>query len=227
VHLLRILAQHRVHGGADRPRSVTLEPVSRCHPSCTGRCTRFGKQPRIRNGNWQRLRTALPPAPAPHPKHVARICRTSRRQHRQPPKAMCVLAPCMRRYASTAQLGSRTSFTLPLVSQEPVHTARQQPALTTCNSGSVHHFCQVAAQEWPSAQQQPSPNFASNQTTAVRTTHASVGGRVPNSCAPQSRMPRTPNRGDRSTRTGSPSTLLHTQRRYSARVHNRSVVFRA
>jgi hypothetical protein len=35
----------------------------------------------------------------------------------------------MRRYASTAQRGSRTSFTLPLVLQEPAHTDRQQPAL--------------------------------------------------------------------------------------------------
>ena len=28
---------HPAHGGAHRLRSVTLEPVSRCHPSCTGR----------------------------------------------------------------------------------------------------------------------------------------------------------------------------------------------
>ena len=72
VHLLRILAQHPAHGGADRPRSVTLEPVSRCHSSCTGRCTRFGNNPRMRNGNWQRLCTPLPPVPAPQPEQLSR-----------------------------------------------------------------------------------------------------------------------------------------------------------
>ena len=217
VHLLRILAQHRVHGGADRPRSVTLEPVSRCHPSCTGRCTRFGNNPRIRNGNWQQLCTALPPAPAPQPEQLSReSCRTSRRrQHRQPRKAdvrPCT-APCVRRYASTAQLGSRTSFTLPLVLQEPVHTARQQPALTTCN-------CQRVCTP-----------FLPSRCTGMRHQHNSghltLRPNKPRPCAQptcQSARPcaqllrarsrataGTPNRNEHSTRTGSASTLLHTQ----------------
>ncbi len=33
VHLMRILAQHCAHGGAER--------VSPCHSSCTGPCTRL------------------------------------------------------------------------------------------------------------------------------------------------------------------------------------------
>jgi len=72
VHLLRILTQHRAHGGADRPRSVTLESVSTCHPSCTGPCTRFGNDPCICNDNWQRLCSPLPPVPVPQPAQLLR-----------------------------------------------------------------------------------------------------------------------------------------------------------
>ena len=53
AHLTRVLAQHRAHGGAHRPRSLNLKRVSPCHSSCTGRCTRFSNNQRARNGNWQ------------------------------------------------------------------------------------------------------------------------------------------------------------------------------
>ncbi len=53
AHLTRVLAQHREHGGAHRPRSLNLKRVSPCHSSCTGRCTRFSNNQRARNGNWQ------------------------------------------------------------------------------------------------------------------------------------------------------------------------------
>jgi hypothetical protein len=46
VHLMRILAQHRAHGGARPPCSLDLEPVSPCHSSCTSPCTRFSNNPR-------------------------------------------------------------------------------------------------------------------------------------------------------------------------------------
>jgi len=45
IHLGRILAQHRAHGGARPPRSSDLEPVSTCHPTCSGPCTRFLSNP--------------------------------------------------------------------------------------------------------------------------------------------------------------------------------------
>ena len=54
AHLTRVLAQHCAHGGADRPRSLNLKRVSPCHASCTGRCTRFSNNQRVRNDNWRR-----------------------------------------------------------------------------------------------------------------------------------------------------------------------------
>ena len=55
VHLMRILAQHCAHGGADRPRSLNLKRVAPCHSSCTSPCTRFGNNQRVSNNNWQRM----------------------------------------------------------------------------------------------------------------------------------------------------------------------------
>jgi len=54
AHRTRVLAQHCAHGGADRPRSLNLKRVSPCHSSCTGPCTRFSNNQRVRNDNWRR-----------------------------------------------------------------------------------------------------------------------------------------------------------------------------
>jgi hypothetical protein len=142
VHLLRILAQHRGARRADRPRSVTLESVSTCHPFCSGPCIRFGN-PCIRNDNWQRLCSPLPPVPVPQPAQLSRKSATHSRgrRHRQP-HASCAhpcTAPFARRCSSTAQLGSRTGFNLPSVLHRSMHMVPQQPArLITCHG---QHVC--------------------------------------------------------------------------------------
>ena len=194
VHLLRILAQHRVHGGADRPRSVTLEPVSRCHPSCTGRCTRFGNNPAYAMA----IGNGCAPHCHQHRHRTLSMSRESavhlRRQHRQPPKAMCVLA----RHRACG--GTRPPRSLDLERVSPCHSSCKSPCtrlrnnqpLTTCNCRRV---C--------------TPSLPSRCTgMAISTTAVTQLCVQPNHG--RAHNPR------HSTRTGSPSTLLHTQRRNSA-----------
>ena len=59
VETVRILAQHCTHGGADRPCSLNLKRVARCHSSCTSPCTRRGNSQRATYNNWRRMSTAM------------------------------------------------------------------------------------------------------------------------------------------------------------------------
>ncbi len=59
VQMMRILAQHCAHGGADRPRSLNLKRVAPCRSSCTSPCTRFGNSQRVSYNNWRRMCTPI------------------------------------------------------------------------------------------------------------------------------------------------------------------------
>src|SRR5271165_4251569 len=141
----------------------------------------YGNDPYIRNDNWQRLCSPLPPVPVPQPAQLSRKSATQsrRRRHRQPHAsgAHPCTAPCARRSASTPQLGSRTGFNLPSVLQRSMHTVPQQPARLMTSHGQ-----QVCTPLLPTRRtgmrrqdNSPSPHCASNQTTTVRTTRAPVG----------------------------------------------------
>jgi len=180
VHLLRILAQHRGARRADRPRSVTLESVSTCHPFCSGPCIRFGN-PCIRNDNWQRLCSPLPPVPVPQPAQLSRKSATHsrRRRHRQP-HASCAhpcTAPCARPCSSTPQLGSRTGFNLPSVLHRSMHMVPQQPALlmTMPWPARVQTIAANSRHRNAPSGQSSVTRGASIQTTVVRTTRAPLG----------------------------------------------------
>ena len=139
VHLLRILAQHRGARRADRPRSVTLESVSTCHPFCSGPCIRFGN-PCIRNDNWQRLCSPLPPVPVPQPAQLSRKSATHsrRRRHRQP-HASCahstVRTPVLVHRA--AWISNRFQLAIRLA---PVH-AHGSAATRTLNDHAMASTC--------------------------------------------------------------------------------------
>ena len=123
----------RAPGGA--PTAACIWSAS-LQSTCARRC-----RPTRQCGSWQRLCTALPPVPAPQPAQLSRTsaAHARRRRQRQPPKAdVCpCTAPCMRRYAPTAQLGSRTSSPCHSSCKSPCTRLANNQRLTTCNCQRV------------------------------------------------------------------------------------------
>jgi hypothetical protein len=123
-------------------------------------------------------------------------------------------APRARRRVPTVQLGSRTSFTLPLVLHQPMHTVRQRPAYTEQQLATAVHS--IAARAGTGLRNchplcvQPSHSRSHNPRVSphllaqfLRARFAQLGG--------------TPNRNERSACTRTASSWPHTLCRNTAR----------
>ena len=122
--LIRNLARHRAHSGADRPRSSNLIPAS---PLPASPLPLVSQRP-MQNGSAATRELSHWPLPA----SVHTIAAGS--LHRQPhASAACICCaslhstPCARRRSSTTQCDSRTGFALPSVLHWSIDAVQQQP----------------------------------------------------------------------------------------------------
>ena len=165
------------------PCARRCRPTTQCDsrtgfklPSVVQPCIRFGNDPCIRNNNWQRLCTPLPPEPS---QQTAQLPRTAaahsrRRRHRQPCASYAhpCIALCTRRRGVAYRLNleqvslCHSSCTTPAA----IRALNDPPwpaSVPTIAARSLHRNA-------PSGQQ-PVTHRASDQTTGVRTTRAPVG----------------------------------------------------